>query len=139
MECRNFLFAILILLVIVLMSKVHAYGNNFSCPYGTEGACINYGDKICSSLSKCVDSNATCFDANTCGYKGFVCKSQLDDLAYEYDDLLTNCKKVAQEHDSIVNNYNQLLLQFQILESEYEDLVNCIYTADSLEDAEYCI
>lgn len=119
--------------------KAHAYGNNFSCPFGTQGSCLNHGDKVCSSFSKCVDNNAICFDNYTCGYGGFVCKSQLDDIVSEYDTLLRKCKKIAEDHDSIVIEYNNLLYPYEKIKSEYEDLESCVYYAYTLEEAKECI
>ena len=72
----------------------------FSCPGFERAVCLDYGDKVCSSFAKCVDQNSVCFDSYTCNFKGFVCKSTLDDLADEYDDLLRKAKSIASDFDS---------------------------------------
>lgn len=108
-----------------------AYGENFSCPFGRQGACLEYGAKVCSSTAKCVSDDAVCFDSYTCGYQGFICKSKFDDLVTEYDDLRRKCRNIASEHDDLVVKYNELLGRYQELES-------CISYASSLEDVQAC-
>lgn len=117
--------------LLLISSNLHAYGNDFSCPYGKQGACLDYNDKVCSSYSMCVSQNATCFDANTCNYKGFICKSKFDNLANEYDDLAAKCRNIAQNYDDLVDNYNSIL-------NKYKNLSSCINYASSLEEAKSC-
>ncbi|PHR29466.1 MAG: hypothetical protein COA36_04150 [Desulfotalea sp.] len=119
-------------------SEAHAYGNNFSCSYGKRGACLDYGDKVCSSSSKCVSSDAVCFDSYQCGYGGFVCKSKLDDLAVGYDHLVSNFKNVASERDDLVDDYNNLLRKYKSKVSEYDDFESCVRYASTLDEARYC-
>jgi hypothetical protein len=107
------------------------YGNEFSCSFGKQGACLDYGDKVCSSMAKCVNNDAICFDSYTCNYKGFICKSKFDDLAEEYDDLLGKCKNIASEHDELVDQYNSLL-------RKYKELESCVSYASTLEEAQAC-
>lgn len=111
-------------LLLVPWSIVNAYGDNFSCPIGRQGACLDYGDKVCSSRGKCVNENAECFDSFTCNYKGFICKAKFDDLA---DD----CKKLADDHDTLVNEYNALL-------SRYKRLSSCLSLARTMKDVQTC-
>ena len=85
--------------IFIFSSSLYAYGNSFTCPVGTDAACLDYGDKVCSSFSKCVSDDAVCFDSYTCGYKGFVCKSKYDDLVDEYDDLV-------RKYNTLLQNYN---------------------------------
>ena len=113
--------------------NVPAFGETFSCSFGKRPACLDYGDKVCSSFAKCVDNNAKCFNSYTCGYKGFVCKSKFDDLADEYDGLLRKCKNIATEHDNVIAEYNSLLRKYKNAVSEHEDLQNCVSFASSLD------
>jgi len=103
----------LIALVALIAFPVHA--QNFSCRIGTQPACLDYGDKVCSSMGKCVDSSSACFDQYQCNYEGFTCKSNVtqcveahdalvnkyNDLSNDYDDLLTKAKEVAKKHDDL--------------------------------------
>ena len=75
----------------------------FSCSYGDRGACLSYGETVCSSLGKCVSESAVCFDSYQCNYQGFTCKSNVTACAEEYDGLLTR-------FNSLVNDYNELLV-----------------------------
>ena len=128
-----------VLFILSYFSTVsYGYGDSFSCSFGKQGACLDYGDKVCSSSAKCVSSDAKCFDSYTCGYGGFVCKSKLDDLASEYDNLLSKCKTIATEHDDTAEEYNDLLRKYKNLASEYEDLQSCISSASSLNEAQGC-
>jgi len=112
----------IMLLLICLPSIV--YANNFSCPYGKQGACLDYNDKVCSSYSKCVSENAQCYKKSACGYGGFVCKSDLESLAGDYDDLASKCKRIA-------NDYNDLLRKHKFFKS-------CIDYATTIEDVKLC-
>lgn len=118
--------------------SVSAYGDTFSCSYGKRAACLDYGDKVCSSFSKCISDNAICFDSYTCNYKGFVCKSKFDDLSDEYDDLFRKCKNISVEYDDLVNEYNDLLRKYKNAVSGYENLQSCINYASNLNEAKIC-
>ncbi|MBE8232455.1 MAG: hypothetical protein HAW67_01880 [Endozoicomonadaceae bacterium] len=119
MRIINFVVSLALLSMVHIFwpEAMHAYGNEFSCPYGKQGACLDYGDK-------CVGNDTVCFDSYTCGYGGFVCKSQLNDLASEYDDLLRKCNNIASEHDNLVDEYNNLLRKYNNIASEHDDLVD---------------
>lgn len=113
-------------------------GQDFSCSYGKRGACLDYGDKVCSSYDKCVDGDAVCFDRLTC-FGNFICKSKYDDLANEYSTLsdeynalLNKCKTVAGDYDNLVNEYNDLLRKKKNWEF-------CLSMADSLNAAQNCL
>lgn len=116
---------------IVLVANFAAFGNDFSCPFGKQGACLDYNDKVCSSFAKCVDNNAVCFDSNTCNYKGFICKSQFDDLMDDYSGLASKCKSISDEYETLVIKYNNLI-------RAYESLDNCLSSANSVQDAKAC-
>jgi len=102
----------------LLFSTMAAWPQNFSCRIGTSPACLDYGDKVCSSRGKCVTSDAVCFDNYTCNYKGFVCKSKLDE--------------VVELHDDIVLQYNSLA-------RDAESARSCVNYASNLEEAQNCV
>ena len=128
--------------LILAPAAVHA--ENFSCSFG-RGACLDYGDKICSSQGKCVSDDAVCFDSFTCGYGGFVCKSKMDDLANSYDDLVRKAKSLGSEYDDLVAKHNDLIDDMSALQRRFGDAVteklnieSCLSSAASLEDAQAC-
>lgn len=92
-----------------IFASVAAAQNNFSCPYGTNGACLNYGDRV-------VNQNAACFDQYACGFKGFVCKSKLDDAVNEYND-------VVNKYNSLRIDYNDTLSKNKVLIETASDLL----------------
>jgi hypothetical protein len=67
---------------------------SFSCSIGSQPACLDYGEKVCSSNGKCVTSDAVCFNSYTCNFEGFVCKSDMDELAEK-------AKRMAQGYDEL--------------------------------------
>lgn len=98
----------------------------FSCPDGTEAACIDAGDRICSSGTKCVDENTSCFDDFPCSAEeGFVCGS-------EYDSALNNHKRSTDQYD-------QLARENVDLRQERLDRKNCVLNATSLIEAQRCV
>jgi len=139
--------------LITLIFAVCALGNSlvfaqqsFSCSYGKRAACLDYGDKVCSSYAKCVDADAECFGAYTCDYKGFVCKSKFDDVVDEYNDLLSEYSDLLTRNRTLVSKYNLLLEEYEDAVSKYNRLVNehseledCVSNASTLDDASSCI
>jgi hypothetical protein len=102
---------LVVLLVLLFAAALPSSAEDyFSCPIGRRAACLQYGDKI-------VDQGAQCFSSYTCGYGGFVCKSDLTELADQYDELLRKAKAMATEYDSYRN---------------------CILRASTLNDTRYC-
>lgn len=125
----------LVLLASFLSQELSA--QTFSCSFG-RAACLDYGDTVCSSAGKCVDSNAVCFDEYQCGFGGFTCKSNLDDCATDYNDLL-------RKHNDLVNDYNNLLDVANQLENDLQDAVEnarnlsaCVFSAGTLSEAQDC-
>ena len=131
-------FWVLVFICAISMGNTYAYGGSFSCSFGQQGACLDYGDKVCSSFAKCVKSDAVCFDSYTCDYNGFVCKSKFNELADDFDDLLKKCRNIASEYDAVVNDYNELIRKHKMLASEYEEIQSCISYATSLDEAKRC-
>jgi len=117
----------------------NASANNFSCSFGKQGACLDYNDKICSSYSKCVSQNAICFQPNTCGYDGFICKSEYTSLSNEYDGLLGKCRGIASDYDNISVEYDELVDKYNRLLRNYQNVEICIEYASSIEEAKLCM
>lgn len=113
------------LIAVLTLFSIGAWGD-FSCPNGTEPACIDEGDKVCPSSTKCVDNDATCFDDYPCDVGGgFVCES-------EYDNVLN-------DSETAVRQYNELASENTDLRARRLDQKNCVLNASSLEDAKRCI
>ena len=130
-----------ILSALSLSFAAPASAQSFSCRIGTNPACLDYGDTSCSSLGKCVDNNAMCFDRYQCDYRGFTCRSNLEECADEHDALITR-------HNRLVDEYNELLEMSRDLESQLTrarrvivDMAlsqECVLGATTLEDAQSC-
>ena len=110
----------------------------FSCSYGKQASCLDYGDKVCSSYSKCVSQDAKCFDSYTCGYDGFICKSKYDDVVDEYNDLLRENQRLISKYNSLLNEHRENVNDYNSLLSKHSDLESCVSYADSLEAAKRC-
>jgi hypothetical protein len=115
----------------IALGSAPSFAEDFTC-YSGRGACLNYGDTVCSSGAKCVADDAVCFDAYTCGYGGFVCKSGMDELASKFDALAVR--------------FNDLLDSSKAVSAEFDDLAekqrrarDCVASAGSLEEAQGCI
>lgn len=101
-----------LLAVCFLAASAPVQAQSFSCPIGKQAACLDYGDKVCDSiLGKCVPHDAQCFDSFTCNYAGFVCKSDMDDLA-----------RTAER-----------------MADSYDEFRACISRADDMEDVAQCV
>ena len=125
-------FLIIASTLIVCGPNSVANSGDFSCPGFKQGACLDYGDKVCSSSGKCVNQSAECFGPYTCNYKGFICKSKFDDLVEKYEDLAIKARSVASEYDLLVSKYNSLVL-------DNSSIKNCISHASSIDEAQQCI
>lgn len=117
--------------VFTVLTALPATAQNFSCRIGTQPACLDYGDQVCSSSGKCVDSSSACFDQYQCDYEGFTCKSNV-----------TEC---VDAHDALVRKYNDLLSDHEDLievakgvEAQKQEIEFCLELANNLEDAKAC-
>ncbi|TPM94227.1 hypothetical protein [Mesorhizobium sp. B2-1-5] len=106
-EARRLVSAGVALFASVICVVPGQAGQSFSCSFG-EPACLDYGAVVCKSGATCVRKDSVCFDSYTCDYKGFVCKSKLDD--------------VVDTYDAEVRKYNDLVDQFNTLNSTYEEV-----------------
>lgn len=113
-------------LITALILFSTASWSEFSCPPGSDLACLNVGDTACPSRAKCVDDTATCFDEYPCepGEK-FVCESQ-------YDKALDDCKMAVEQHGQLASENTEL--RVKRLEQK-----NCVLNASSLEVAKVCV
>lgn len=82
------------LVAVTTVAQSASAQQSFSCPYGKQASCLDYGDKVCSQFGKCVDGNAQCFTSSTCFPDGFVCKSDMD-------DLIDKAKKLSSDYDGL--------------------------------------
>jgi len=112
-------------------------GQSFSCTFG-QPACLDYGDKICSSAGKCVDESATCFDSYTCDYEGFTCKSNLTDLAGDYDQLVNRYNDLLNDAKELGDEYDELLSEFEDAIYAHQSFKDCVEASGSISDARYC-
>ena len=87
----------------------------FEC-YSGRPACLQSNDKV-------VSSDAECFSSGTCGWGGFVCKSDYEEVVDMYDRLASSCDDLESDYDSLRSNHNNLLAEYEDLVSEYNDLV----------------
>ena len=144
-RCISFVFAL-------ALFASQAHSQSFSCSFGTEPACLDYGDKVCSSMGKCVSSDAVCFDGFTCGFDGFVCKSSLNEVIEEYDQLVERYNTLVTKYEDLRFDYNQLVRsknelndKFSNLLEEFEssldqkaELISCVANSNNIIEAQNC-
>ena len=142
--------ASIILLALILAPP--AFGQSFSCRMGTQPACLDYGDKVCSSSGMCVDQNSACFDRYQCNYEGFTCKSNVTACANDYNQLLNEHNELVRKyntllddhrdllttHNDLVDDHNSNLVVIRQLKAGLEDVETCLTYATTLEDAQSC-
>ena len=107
----------ILLLALTLASP--ALGQDFSCRIGTQPACLDYGDKVCSSRGMCVDQNSACFDQNQCNYEGFTCKYNVTECADAHDTLL-------RKHNDLVDDFNENLEIAKDMAARLDDIESCL-------------
>jgi hypothetical protein len=147
-------------LVLLTLSLTLSFGaiaeKYFSCDSGSP-SCLSYGDTVCPSTAKCVDKYVTCFENNTCGYQGFTCKSDYDNLKTrdlaKYNELVRisteiaeRCDRTTEKYNDLVDDYNSLLNKWKNISSEYDDLEDkyrdlesCVSNAYDLDNAKNCL
>lgn len=108
-----------------------ASAQSFSCRIGTRPACLEFGDTICSSRGKCVNSDAVCFDSYQCNFEGFTCRSNVTACVEDYNELL-------RRHNALVDDFNDLLEQANRVRSEAEAAKRCVQWATNLQEAQFC-
>lgn len=118
-----------LLLALTLASP--ALGQNFSCRIGTQPACLDYGDTVCSSRGICVDKDSACFDRYQCNFEGFTCKSNVTECVETYDRLL-------RKHNDLVDDFNKKLKVAKEMAARIDDIESCLLYASTLESAKRC-
>lgn len=119
----------ILLLALTLASP--ALGQDFSCRIGTQPACLDYGDKVCSSSGMCINQNSACFDKCQCNYEGFTCKSNVTECVEAHDALL-------RKHNDLVEDFNENLEIAKEMAARLEDIESCLIYASTLEAARLC-
>lgn len=104
---------------------LNVYGDTVYCEGNKQMMCLGFEQKI-------VDNNAVCFEPFTCSQEGFVCKSELNDLADEHEALLA-------KHNDLANTYNELLNEYNSNVADFEETQRCLLAASTLEDAKGCL
>ena len=117
-------FLIFMLGMLCIFHTEVSYSQSFTCPFGTNSSCLEYGDKVCSSRGKCVDRYAKCFSSTTC-IGGFVCQSDLEECGDKYN--------------SLVNKYNNLIYKNEALLNKNNNIIDCILSAIDISSAKNCI
>lgn len=120
-----------ILVTFVLLPSSAIGQQGFSCSYGDRGACLGYGETVCSSGGMCVDQNAACFDSYQCNYEGFTCKSNVTECVEAHDALL-------RRHNELVDDFNENLEIARGMAGRLDNIEICLTYASTLEDAKLC-
>lgn len=118
-----------LLLAMVMIPSMSVAQQGFSCSYGDRGACLSYGETVCSSSGKCVSADAACFESYQCNYEGFTCKSNLTECADEYDALQTRFNALVTDYNNLLEDSQEMRDAFQTTLEELDE------TRDALSDA----
>lgn len=110
----------------------------FSCSYGDRGACLGYGDTVCSMGGMCVDQNAACFNKGQCGYEGFTCKSNVTSCINDYNTLTKVYNTLLRKHNDLVDDFNDNLKVAKEMASRLDEIEICLIYASDLETAKDC-
>jgi hypothetical protein len=114
-----------IMTIILILTSTGAWCD-FTCPSGTDAACLDDGDKVCPTSARCIDNNAVCFDEYICeAGDGYVCESRYDEMANQNQALASEFNTLASKHNMLLNH-----------KSENE---RCVISADTLEEAKQCV
>lgn len=103
----------------------------FACPDEKVGVCLDPDDQVCLAHTKCVDRDAVCFDLGTCDEQGFVCKSQVDGIVRDYQEVLGQSRRLTEKYNTLVRKYNDLLARYKTMEQ-------CVAAATTIAEARVC-
>ena len=129
-----------------------AAGQSFQCRIGQDAACLDWGETVCASGGKCVRESAACFDAYQCDYKGFACRSDVDQcieahdritrdysaLLADYETLRGAGQQLAESHDVLQRELEDLRREVRELENARAEIDACLAMAESVTDAKLC-
>lgn len=120
-------------------------GQSFSCSFGSEPACLDYGAVVCKRNATCVAKDAICFNSYTCDYKGFVCKSKFDDAVDAYDTQLRKYNELVDKFNLLNSAYEEVQTELASAGSELEAarararrMSDCLERVDTIEGAKAC-
>ena len=138
-------------LLLILTRVVARAGPGLFLPDRHRGACLDYGDKVCSSSGMCVDQNAACFDQYQCNYEGFTCKSNVTECAEAMRKPLGENNTLVDEYNGLLKKHNELAADFDEtiaaarslksddrLEASLAEMETCLLYASTLDDAKLC-
>lgn len=122
---KESIMKVTVFMVVLSMVSIVAWGD-FSCPDGTEAACLDTGDRVCPGSTRCVDNGATCFDEYPCDLNdSFVCASS-------YDDVMDDYKRA-------VSQYNDMASENTDMRERRLEQKNCVLNASTLDGAQRCV
>jgi len=132
-------------LLVTLMPMGVAAQQHFSCSWGDRGACLGYGETVCSSSGKCVSSDAVCFDSYQCNYEGFTCKSNVTECVDSYNRLLADNNDLVAEFNDLLDKNRTVAIALKTVTAERDgleenlyDIQSCLSRATTLDDAQSC-
>jgi len=128
-----------LILVALIPLGAPAFGQSFTCRIGQDAACLDWGDTVCSSSGMCVDANAACFEPYQCDYKGFTCKSNVDDCVEAHDRLARDYNDLLQDYETLRAAGEDLNEDYDRLWDRVQDAESCLVWADTLADAKACL
>jgi hypothetical protein len=116
--------AVMFLFALSLLSS--SAPGDYSCPDGSNAACLDNGDIVCPAYAKCVNKEAVCLDESACdSARGYICGS-------EYDEIM-------KDYEKVVSQYNQLTSENVDLRETRLEQRNCVINAATLKDAIRCV
>lgn len=134
-----------LVLAVLLIPAGGSAQQGFSCSYGDRGACLGFGETVCSSSGICVDQNAACFDRYQCNHEGFTCKSNVTECAAAHDKLLRANNTLVDEYNGLLKKHNDLIDDFnenleiaKDMAARLDDIESCLIYASTLEAARLC-
>jgi len=134
------------LLVVVALIPSSAVGQqNFSCSYGDRGACLGFGETVCSSRGICVDENSACFDRYQCDFQGFTCRSNVTDCIEDNERLLDDYNELVRDYNALLDDHQALTIEHdrnlrltRELRNDLEAVESCLLYASTLDQARFC-
>ncbi len=115
-----------------------ALGQVFECRIGQDAACLDWGETFCSSQGMCVDKNAACFEPHQCDYKGFACKSDVDDCVEAHDTIVREYNTLLADYETLLSKSQELAASHEELQRDLREVQDCLTFAPTLEDAQLC-
>lgn len=144
--------ALILLALALALTTGPTFGQGFTCRIGQDAACLDWGETVCSSGGMCVDANAACFEPYQCDYRGFTCKSNVDECVEAHDKVVRDCKTLAGDYETLRLAGVELSEAFDSLQADFETVQrqarqlqeaqtatqSCLIYAQTLEDAQLC-